>query len=455
MPPPQNPAFPQPPRQWGTPIYPTPLVPDYVTKVGHIILVEVHSVERGNYKPLPLDGSVTYAERDANKWPDPLYLTAERLSQDGKWVTRFWANDRTVASQDVWNYALQYSAENNAAPIYIRSYILPRDTYAPLAKLTPDSASAGALLVKEDMQELPDSDPLRSRYVQVTRIFETLPGPYVSSTRLDWDGMVVTIAKRRNVLANVTPAEVLALGVWSVRYTDPTTDIVGWETVESRAIPGNTVTGYEEDPETSQVVVIQKQLVANTYTISTAAGVWETVEPITQFKSLRIRRTIGTSIPDRDEFALLDYDFPSLIFGYTGTFLQDRDGNQYGYINLTRNAVRRKKTQARINVEYFSSEPLPVTETLIYPVDLMYDGVFYSLQEHFCLTDAFVISYTTGTNNPQWGFIVETYTVGATSPTATVYTGWVAAETEFIIGSKVEKWGFNLWRRQTTYIVAK
>jgi hypothetical protein len=455
MAPPKDPKFPDPARQEGVPIYPTPLVPDYVTKTGHIILVEVHSTQRGNYQPLPLDGSITYTERDANQWPSPLYLVAERLSQDGHWVTRFWANDRTVASQDVWNYALQYSADNNAAPIYIRTYILPRATYTPLAKLTPDSANASALLIKEEMQELPDSDPLRSRYVQVTRIFETLPGPFLTSVNIDWDGMPVTEQRRRNVLANITEAETLVSTTWTMRTSEPTSDIVGWEVVVSRTVPGNTLLGYEEDPETFEPVVIQKQLVSDAYTPTIAAGYEESVQPISLHRSMRIRRTIGTSVPDRDEGSLVQYDFPCLIFGYTGAFIQDKQGNQFGYIDLIRRSVRRKQTQARIRFEYFTTAPSDVAGTVVNPVDLVYDGIFFSLNEHFCLTDAFTITYTTGSNNPTWDFITESRAISATTPSATTYTGWITAGDEIIIGSETHPWKYNLWRRVTTYVIAQ
>ena len=103
---PKQPAFPHPPLEVGVAQYPTPLVPNYndkkggwsINDQGHIILVEKISIEKGNFTPLPLDGSVTYSGRDANKWPSTLYLVAEKPTQDGEYCYRYWANDRSLSS---------------------------------------------------------------------------------------------------------------------------------------------------------------------------------------------------------------------------------------------------------------------------------------------------------------------------------------------------------------------
>jgi len=457
----KDPRFPQPPANVGVPQYPTPDVPDFITKIGHIVLVEKHSTEGGGYTPLPLDGSVTYKEADANKWPSPLYLVSERVSQDGKWVIRFWANDRSARSQDVWNYALQFSGEATSFPIYIREYILPRVGYQRLPELTPDSANANALLVKEDMRELPDEDPLRSRYVKVVRVFETLPGPFLTSTRIDFDGMVVTEQRRKNVLANIAVGETLTGSApnqtWMQITSEPVTDLVGWEVRISRTLVGNVVEDFEEDRETFAVITIQKQLVTNTYTPNTSAGVEDYVKSITKLKSLRITRIINGGTPPSawDSHELIQYDFPCLVFGASAAFISTLDGNEFGNINLIRNAVRRKYAQSRIHVQYAASPPTPTSWTIVNPQDLIYQGIFFNLSERYCLTDSFNITFNTASNNPIWGFVSESVAIAASTPSATTYQGWVNAGTEIVIGSKVERWGFNLWRMTTTYVVAQ
>ena len=137
--PPKQPPFPHPPLEQGVAQYPTPVVPNYNDKKGgwglsdqgHIVLVERVSIEKGNFNPQPLDGTVIYTGRDANKWPSTLYLVAEKPTPDGEFIYRFWANDRSLASQDPWNYGIKYDAGDPNFPEYIRDYIVPRSQYAP------------------------------------------------------------------------------------------------------------------------------------------------------------------------------------------------------------------------------------------------------------------------------------------------------------------------------------
>jgi hypothetical protein len=178
----KQPPFPNPALEVGVPQYPTPLIPDFYTKNGHIILVEKVSAEKGNYNPQKLDGSVVYAGRDANKWPSNLYLVAEQPEPTGQFVFRIWANDRTLASQDPWNYGISYSSDNPNHPIYTRTYIVPRSQYSTVSIGSVDPVFGGnAKIDKQQMAELSDDNPLRSRYVMVQRVYETIPGPTLTS----------------------------------------------------------------------------------------------------------------------------------------------------------------------------------------------------------------------------------------------------------------------------------
>jgi hypothetical protein len=196
----KQPRFPHPPLETGVPLYPTPAVPDFYKKNGHIILVEKISAEKGAYNPQPLDGSVTYKGRDASKWPSTLYLVAQRPTPDGEFVMRYWANDRSLASQDSWNYNVSYSLENPAYPTYNRQYIIPRSKYGSSGYPPFDIGSVDPIvggntqLAKQQMVELPDADPLRSRYVAVQVIYETIPGPVITGQRIDARGDTETIS---------------------------------------------------------------------------------------------------------------------------------------------------------------------------------------------------------------------------------------------------------------------
>ena len=129
----KQPRFPNPPLEQGVAQYPTPIIPDFITQSGHIILVEKVSAEKGSYNPQSpaVDDSnpVIYTGRDANKWPDPLYLVHIRPDETGEFVYRYWANDRSLSTQDPWNYGISYDGGDPYYPTYTREYIVPRSQY--------------------------------------------------------------------------------------------------------------------------------------------------------------------------------------------------------------------------------------------------------------------------------------------------------------------------------------
>ena len=176
-----KPTFKHPPLETGIPQYPTPNVPDFYKKTGHIVLLEKVNAEKGAYNPQPLDGSIIYSGRDASKWPAPLYLVAEIPDEQGEFVMRYWANDRSMASQDAWNYNISYPDNDPEFPSYVRKYIIPRSAYGtsgypPIAIGSGDPVfGVGAVLSEQEMRELPDENPLRSRYVEVLVKYEVLP----------------------------------------------------------------------------------------------------------------------------------------------------------------------------------------------------------------------------------------------------------------------------------------
>jgi hypothetical protein len=202
---PKDPAFPHPALETGVPQYPTPNVPDFYTKDGHIILVEKISTDKGSYNPKPLDGSVIYSGKDANKFPSDLYLVAERPTPEGLFCYRYWANDRTMASQDPWNYGISYSDNDPAFPVYVRQYIIPRDQFTPIAKGSIDPVFGGTAIVsQQQMQELGDDNPLRSRYVQMVVQYESIPGPVVLGKQINQRGDVETV-EVQTVTAGTAP----------------------------------------------------------------------------------------------------------------------------------------------------------------------------------------------------------------------------------------------------------
>jgi hypothetical protein len=232
----KQPPFPTPALEWGVPQYPTPNVPDFSTKDGHIILVEKVSAEKGSYNPQPLDGSVTYSKRDANKWPTDLYLVYQRPDDTGAFVYNYYANDRTLASQDPWNFGLDYSANNPDFPITSRTYIVPRDQYETVALGSTDPVFGGdQIIAAQKKVELPDDNPLRSRYVGVQRVYETIPGPVIEGVRVTERGDTETITQQTVVAGTAPDADSLLVTQTSVQPVDSVKSTKTKGSVESYA----------------------------------------------------------------------------------------------------------------------------------------------------------------------------------------------------------------------------
>lgn len=168
----------------GVSSFPTPVIKDTV-------IVEVVNAWKGDYTPLEYGtkwDDVPHASVQGS-FPDHKLISQAPNSEDGQFVKRIWANDRV--DQDTYNYAIKYSGGSDAHPIYIRTYIEPRETYAPVQDGTPDPLFPGAVLVDEEVDR--ESSELDSRYLKVTRVYETLPGPIIPTKRINERGDLETV----------------------------------------------------------------------------------------------------------------------------------------------------------------------------------------------------------------------------------------------------------------------
>jgi hypothetical protein len=166
-----------------TPItaYPTPQVSDIV------ITLDVDSRLPG-YKSL--EYGTLYP--DQTRFPGAKLISQAPL-EDDRFVRRIYATDRV--NQEAYNYAIKYSGGSENHPIYIRTYLELRDEYKPFEDGTPDPLFAGARLVDEEAE--PADGELNSLYLKVNRVFETLPGPEISSTEINEYGVIETVVNQQ------------------------------------------------------------------------------------------------------------------------------------------------------------------------------------------------------------------------------------------------------------------
>lgn len=168
----------------GIESFPTPVIDD-------VVIAEVVNAWKGDYQKLEygtLWKDVSHAPNQGS-FPEHKLVFQQPTSEDGQWIKRIWVNDRV--NQDSYNYAIKYSAGSQDHPIYIRTYVVPREGYAPLPDGTPDPLFPTAVLVDEEANRI--EGELDSKYISVTRVYETLPGPQVPTKRYNERGDLETV----------------------------------------------------------------------------------------------------------------------------------------------------------------------------------------------------------------------------------------------------------------------
>lgn len=138
------------------------------------------------------------------------------------------------------------------------------------------SQPVGCVLTQQSKQELNNDDPVSHEMVQIARVYETLPGPWIYSVRIDKDGALVNAKTRRQVADFITDDDQILAGFWIQTSHDGVDDYVANEKVESRPLPGNPIlTSRVEDD--GMVTTITKTLVDQSTVVSgetLLAGVW-------------------------------------------------------------------------------------------------------------------------------------------------------------------------------------
>ena len=303
-----------------TPIrsFPTPNIDDLV------VVVDVDSRLPG-YKPLDY-GTL---HPDQTRFPGAKLVYQEPLDGTDSFVRRIYATDRF--NQEAYNYAIKYSGGSDRHPIYIRTYLEPRDTYQAMPDHSPDPLFAGAILVDEEAN--PAEGELRSLYLQVTRVFETLPGPAIESREVNEYGVIETITNQA-VLPETNP--------------DPTgffvTDSVVSEDV-SKAVRQRRVMEKLPDPyityeitDDNVVVAVKRELLTRYQPLPSPSMIPGTLgiddEPLRFPYVLRKTRALPvdplTSQPvlpaTRIEYSNSSYTFPGIIYSWRVFLGSDADG---------------------------------------------------------------------------------------------------------------------------------
>ena len=153
------------------------------------------------------------------------------------------------------------------------------------------------------------------------------------------------------------------------------------------------------------------------------------------------------------EMRQIKYDFPAILVGAVSIgSLSKLDADQLFYV--TANIIERRNslTNAKISTSFYASydaayAAMPAA-TVIEPLATAYNGPLLKFNFGSVLCDAQVITATTGTENPKWGFVGDNYTIVDSVPSSTDYLAWKAAPTTnmIVLPGKITQWKQNLWK---------
>ncbi len=233
----------------------------------------------------------------------------------------------------------------------------------------------------------------------------------------------------------------------------PYNEFLRLKTTETWSL-GKVFTRYDVDDETQTQVAIETTTIAKPTagTISglNSPGTQVNYVPTNEFYGRQIKMTIATP-PARTETHLAAYNFPALVTSASTSSLVSVSKRAKFTVNLNHVSNRNRIVPHKVEITYgaFGSLTAP-TYLKLELTDLNYQGAFFNVQASNVLTNSFSITATTASDNPDWGVVVETYVVAASTPTASGYIALIG--TEAIVSYVLKPWKYNFWRLETVKV---
>ncbi len=218
-------------------------------------------------------------------------------------------------------------------------------------------------------------------------------------------------------------------------------------------VPGYAKVTHFLDSETNTPGTITRQLIATPSLPPTqTAGSLIEYTPLNSYcgylttTTLTNYASITKSIKSPEQFT-----FPRLITALDEGLVTGLNGNARIYMNWTERAEFSALTDTELVITYNTEANLraaaPALEYAPVFKNLTYDGVFFNVSKGGVLNDAITVGpYTTGTDNPEWGYLVENaVTFTASTPSATDYLALCTGAFR-VTAVRIEEWKYNLWR---------
>lgn len=217
------------------------------------------------------------------------------------------------------------------------------------------------------------------------------------------------------------------------------------------------LTGTEVDNTTGLAVTVTRRRVPLGTVPTIVPGTDHQVVPVDCESAIETIRTLA----DYSAFSLEycenishtfpDYLEPNATQHYIGSamFLSHRKRSAFT-LNANRRGAIRKQVTARVVLTLHNIKPTPTALYQIIPVDHVYRGILFSINERRVLSDPVVVSANTNSRDTYYGFVQESVTLKGSTPTATDYVAEIG--NEHPVAERIERWNYNLFARRIWYI---
>jgi hypothetical protein len=190
----------------------------------------------------------------------------------------------------------------------------PRETYTPVPDLTPDPLFPIAVLVDEEVTRT--EGEFDSRYVQVTRVYETLPGPQLLGKQMvtQFGGAVVD-TKKQTVVAGASIAPDFRTLQAEISPEDTSKSVL--QTVE---LPLNeswpVLTSIQNGPFNERIIVTSQVVPADTQLPTNTGSIIYESEAVDRWRSIHTSKNLSNLLQEGKQFIeyeMISYSFPGLL----------------------------------------------------------------------------------------------------------------------------------------------
>lgn len=162
-----------------------------------------------------------------------------------------------------------------------------------------------AILTREEASLYPEDSPFYAQYLQVARIYETIPGPTFTGTSLDIDGATLTTATTRGLCSEITTQEAIDGGVWCKVTKKPTDiDVICEQVVVCRTLPGNPMAETIKDEDGLYTVrtktYIDSSNAVSGESIPASQWIWKYIEDVDGTNLVSWQIVEGRDIPGQE-----------------------------------------------------------------------------------------------------------------------------------------------------------